>query len=306
MGNTINNYSNSISDVRGYLYGNGIVSIADPTPFYRPIKANMEVPEANYGNFLFRDLNLNNQQFNEMYGNGIFIGNGITDVNHLFYDTGSSAVRFMNVPVIFDENINISEMNTTFGSCVQFNQPVVIPKSVTRMFQTFFDCQSFNQPVILPNNVTYLYAVFYHCLEFNQAINIPYGVQYMNGLFEGCSKLMKSFLIPETVTDMVAAFYGTSSHLTRPIYICGNVDRDIKAQRLFSGVNLAATTPVIYCNSAIANHFLMNDSNSIIGKPAFVTPTGNGYQVMESSTSWNMALVFTNFSGRAEDVPPLN
>ena len=126
----------------------------------------------------------------------------------------------------FNQPVNIpnsiTRMGGTFSGCSNFNQPVNIPNSVTVMSYTFDGCSNFNQPVNIPNSVTDMYYTFYGCSNFNQPVNIPNSVTDMSSTFGSCSTFNQLVNIPNSVTGMAHTFY-RCSNFNQPVNIPNSV-----------------------------------------------------------------------------------
>jgi hypothetical protein len=64
------------------------------------------------------------------------------------------------------------------GANTSFNQPIVIPNTVTTIRDNFLSgCTLFNQPITLSNTLTHIqHSFLYGCTAFDQDITIPNGM----------------------------------------------------------------------------------------------------------------------------------
>ena len=134
----------------------------------------------------------------------------------------SNPVLITNAPVGYDPLKYCINMNNTFDGCSNFNQPVNIPNSITKMDGTFSRCSNFNQPVDIPNSVTVMSYTFDGCSNFNQPVDIGNSVTDMYYTFYGCSNFNQPVDIPNSVTDMSSTF-GSCSTFNQPVSIPNSV-----------------------------------------------------------------------------------
>ena len=94
-------------------------------------------------------------------------------------------------------------MHNTFHGCSNFNQPIIIPNSVTSLFGAFQDCLIFNSPVTIGNNVVEMNLAFQNCYSFNQELTIPENVNALRATFLDCLTL-KTSTVPIHISHKIA------------------------------------------------------------------------------------------------------
>lgn len=225
----------------------------------------------------------------------VIIENNVTTLAGCF-----RGMQFFNQNVIIPDSV--TNMDRCFSNCTYFNKSITIPNNVTDMQYTFSYCSYFNKPITIPDSVEILVGTFQSCLiDFNQPINIPNNVWIMSSIFENCYKFNQRLVIPENVNQLQRALYHCNSY-NSSIYILGNTFRDINVSGLLSESGTLSVKN-IYFNIALNSVFnRTNPSNSIAGRQIYWTVVDiNCYY----DSSYNI-YCYSNFSGRAEDVPPLN
>ena len=166
----------------------------------------------------------------------------------------------VNAPSGYNVLNNVTNMDSTFKNCYNFNQTITIPNCVTSMVNTFANCKVFNQPVTIPNNVTNIAGIFWQCYNFNQPVTIPNNVTNMYGVFFSCSNFNQPVIIPDSVTKLSSAFtwcYNFNS----PVTIGKGVSSGLDMYNMFQECNtLVNSTVPIHISHEIA---LGNTSNYI-------------------------------------------
>jgi surface protein len=96
----------------------------------------------------------------------------------------------LNSSITFTDTSSVNTMQSIFGNCTNFNQPVNFnTSSVNNMLAMFQNCTNFNQPVNFnTSNVNTMLAMFQGCTNFNQPVNFDTSsVTSMERMFYLCS-----------------------------------------------------------------------------------------------------------------------
>ena len=196
-----------------FVNGGKLNSIYNKTPFGGFVDMSLSVgTQANDGSII--------TNANELY---------ITDASYMYNNCVNLTDTFVcnpslitNAPSDYDPMRYCTNMESTFSSCYNFNQPVNIPDGVIYMTKTFSSCYNFNQPVNIPDGVTYMTNTFSSCYNFNQPVNIPDSVIYMKFTFASCYNFNQPVNIPDSVTQMRSTFSSCYS-FNQPVTLGNNV-----------------------------------------------------------------------------------
>lgn len=152
-----------------------------------------------------------------------------------------SLMNWFNYPVtIPDGVVDVSNMFLEF---INFNQPIIIPDSVTNCKFTLAACEFFNSPVTLGNNVVDAYGLFQFDYNFNQPITLPESLVNAGTIFMGCRNFNHPITIPKNVTSIYGLFYGCVNYRPTSFEVPYNVEN---ASRLFENTGIGFNVQNIY------------------------------------------------------------
>ena len=136
----------------------------------------------------------------------IRIPNSVTNVVGML----ASSTKF-NSSVTFGEKSMVSSVHNMFRRCLNFNQPVSMPSSVTNASYMFESCYNFNQTVNLSMNINNAYGMFKNCYNFNKPLTLPSSLKYGSSMFESCTKFNQPVTIPNTDGSFAYMFSGCTN-----------------------------------------------------------------------------------------------
>ena len=149
----------------------------------------------------------------------VYFGPGATNMEYTF-DTCTN----FNQPVIVNAPLN--GMNYCFNNCTIFNQPFTVPDTVNWASCMFRNCTNLNQPITFPsetNTQFQMSSIFYGCTNFNQPVVFPNNTPYLEYTFTLCESFNQPFTVPSMTNYMGRTFYDCHS-FNQPITIPENVD----------------------------------------------------------------------------------
>ena len=175
-----------------------------------------------------------------------------------------------------------SNMSRTFYNCLNLNQNIPIPNSVTDMSDTFAFCSNLNQNILISNSVTNMSGTFIICYSLNQNILIPNSVTDMGLTFSRCYNLNQNILIPNSVTNMSGTFY-SCSNLNQDIYIYSDKLRTMN--NAFRDCSLLKTRN-IHIRSTIPMSTSNYIYNALVNNNTGVNWTRRIYNDLPEPTTW--------------------
>lgn len=155
----------------------------------------------------------------------------ITKQNLLAYSMGTKESRFNNSYFLYYcinlQNLYGLERYTgetiqsySLANCYSFNQPLVLPPTITRITSHFMEnCFNFNSPITLPEGLTSIGDQFMQqCYSFNAPINLPKTLTSTGTNFlYSCYDFNQPIEIPEGMTSINHSFLEYCKGFNSPI-----------------------------------------------------------------------------------------
>ena len=211
------------------------------------------------------------------------------------YDVKFSFNSKFSIPSTYN-NLTVDYIANDFlAGCVSFNQPIVIPNTITQIGDNFlFECTSFNQSLYISDNVTNIGNNFLmNCFEFNSDIYISKSIGMIpNGFLSGCTKFNKQVNIPESISYIGSNFLAN----------CASFNQSLSIPKLITHIGQS----FMYCNNSYTSTISLNcnvesfseDLNSILS-----TNIGNadcytqGIKIFSNQSSAEIIAILPNKSG---------
>ena len=245
------------------------------------------------------------------------------DIGYVFIESASLPVfsgdttlwnnvyAYQIMTFIFGKWNGTSIGSTFLSGCISFNQPLVIPSTVTSIGSTFLNgCYSFNQPLTIPSGVTVIYSSFLNnCSSFNQPLVIPSTVTSIDNYFlNSCISFNQPLVIPSTITSIDNYFLNNCSSFNQPLVIPSTIT-SIGSTFLSSCHSFNQPLVIPSTITSIGNNVLYNCySLTNVEYNASVYPTDNtsfaqGVNNKPSSTGTGILITGTHASDLKASLP---